>query len=370
MLGQQRYGTVTWSGDVSADWVTLRRQIADGLNFCAAGQPYWTTDIGGFFVRQKLELWFWHGDFDDGVADLGYRELYVRWFQFGAFLPMFRSHGTDTPRQLWRFGEPGELTYESLKKFLHLRYRLLPYIYSLAGWTTQKAYTMLRALPFDFRDDAQTYECGDQYMSGPAFLVSPVTTSMYYNSGSVAVENVERTRAVYLPAGTGWFDFWTDEFFEGGQTLDARATLDMMPLFVRSGSIVPMGPERQHVNDRPDATVELHVYPGANGKFLIYEDEGDNYNYESGSFSTIPIMWEDKKSQLVLGQRSGDYPGMLKQRKFKIFLHGTDSSSVEGGKRTTNRQIVYDGQPLAVDFDERRVRVSIIPSKRGSAVAK
>ncbi len=352
MLGQQRYGTVTWSGDVSADWETLRRQIADGLNFCASGLPYWTTDIGGFFVRHKPELWFWHGDFDDGVADLGYRELYVRWFQFGAFLPMFRSHGTDTPRELWRFGEAGELSYESLKKFLHLRYRLLPYIYSLAGWTTQKAYTMLRALPFDFRDDAQTHECDDQYMFGPAFLVSPVTKPMYYSSGSVPVENVERTRPVYLPAGADWFDFWTDEFFKGGQTVDARATLDTMPLFVRSGSIVPMGPERQYVDDQPEAPVELHVYAGENGRFVLYEDEGDNYNYESGAFSTIPIIWEEEKRQLLLGKRNGDYPGMPKQRKFNVFLCGTDSSSGEAEKRCINRQVTYDGQPLVVDFDK------------------
>ena len=135
--GQQRYGTITWAGDVSATWDTLRRQIADGLNFCATGLPYWTVDIGAFFVKNDPKLWFWNGDYDLGVEDMGYRELYVRWFQYAAFLPMFRAHGTDTPREIWRFGNPGDIIYDALVKFLRLRYRLMPYIYSLAGMVTQ-----------------------------------------------------------------------------------------------------------------------------------------------------------------------------------------------------------------------------------------
>jgi alpha-D-xyloside xylohydrolase len=242
--GQQRYGTVTWSGDVSASWETLRRQIADGLNFCVTGLPYWTADIGAFFVKRRPDLWFWDGDYDLGIEDLGYRELYVRWFQWAAFLPMFRSHGTDTPREVWRFGEPGDLTYDALVAALQLRYRLLPYIYSLAGWTTQDGYTMLRALPFDFRDDPETYNIGDQFMFGPAFLVCPVMRPMVHAAGSTPLEGVAKTRPVYLPGAGDWFDFRTGRRHHGGQTLHAEAPLDGLPLYVRAGSIVPMGPRR------------------------------------------------------------------------------------------------------------------------------
>ena len=340
-LGQQRYATITWSGDVAANWETLRRQIAEGLSFCATGMPYWTTDIGAFFVGRKPEMWFWHGDYDAGVADMGYRELYVRWFQFGTFLPMFRSHGTDTPREIWRFGEPGDLMYESLKKFLDLRYRLLPYIYSLAGWTTHDSYTMLRALPFDFRHDAATYERGDQFMFGPALLVNPVTQPMYYTVSSRLVEDVDRTRLVYLPAGTDWYDFWTDQRYSGGQVVEVEATLDTMPLFVRAGSILPIGPSRQHVNDLPDAPLELHVYGGGNGRFQLYEDEGDNYNYESGAFATIQISWEERDKRLLLGKRNGQYPGMPLQREFHIVLHGSAERTIKAN---------YAGEPLVVKF--------------------
>jgi alpha-D-xyloside xylohydrolase len=279
-------------------------------------------------VANKLEMWFWHGDFDDGVDDLGYRELCVRWFQFGAFLPMFRSHGTDTPREVWRFGEPGDLFCDTLKKFLQLRYRLLSYIYSLAGWTTQDVYTMMRALPFDLRGDMQTYDCGDQFMFRPAFFVNPVTAPMYYTHHSLPVVNAECTRRVYLPAGAEWFDFWTDEFYSGGQTIDAIATLDTIPLFVRSGSIVPMGPDRQFVGNQTEAPTDLHVYGGANGRFVLYEDEGDNYNYEIGAFSEIQINWEEESNKLILGKRKGNYPGIRWQREFRILLHGSGSGQL------------------------------------------
>ncbi len=341
-LGQQRYATVTWSGDVAANWDTLRRQIAEGLSFCATGMPYWTTDVGAFFVRRKPDMWFWNGDFDAGVDDLGYRELYVRWFQYGAFLPMFRSHGTDTPREVWRFGEPGDLMYDTLKKFLNLRYRLLPYIYSLVGWTARQSYTMLRALPFDFRHDPATYNCADQFMFGPALLVCPITRPMYYAAGSKPVADAPRTRPVYLPAGIDWYDFWTDERLSGGQTVEAAATLDTMPLYVRAGSIIPLGPHRQYVDDQPDAPVELHIYPGSDGGFLLYEDEGDNYNYEQGAFSTIQISWNDGSNCLTLGQRSGQYPGMPHRREFHVVLHGSATAAA--------RQVSYTGQPVEIKF--------------------
>jgi len=340
-LGQQRYATITWSGDVVATWDTLRRQIADGLNFCATGVPYWTTDIGAFFVQRKPDLWFWSGDYDAGVDDLGYRELYVRWFQFGAFLPMFRSHGTDTPREIWRFGEPGDPMYDALIKALYLRYRLLPYIYSLAGWTTHQAYTMLRALPFDFRHDPAVYNVADQFMFGSALLVNPITWPMYYTRASVPLADIRKTRSVYLPAGTDWYDFWTDQCYHGGQTIEAGATLDVIPLYVRAGSIVPMGPFRQYVDDQPDAPIGLHIYPGHDGRFLLYEDEGDSYRYEQGFFATIQLAWDDAARRLTLGQRVGQYPGMPEQREFRVVLHDVQYNE---------RSVSYDGQPIVVDL--------------------
>ena len=349
-LGQQRYAAITWSGDHVARWETFRRQIADGLNFCATGMPYWTLDVGAFFVKRKPELWFWSGDYDDGVNDLGYRELFVRWFQYGAFLPMFRAHGTDTPREIWRFGEPGEIFYDALVSALRLRYRLLPYIYSLAGWTTQHDYTMLRALPFDFRADPLTYDIRDQYLFGPALMVNPVTRPMLYAAGSQPLNGNPQTRPIYLPAGADWYDFWTGHKYAGGQTIQADAPISQLPLYVRCGSILPMGPVRQHVNDLPEAPVELHIYPGQDGSFELYEDEGDQYNYENGLFSIIDIQWQDAARQLTLGPRKGQYAGMPEQRTFEIFLH-TDRTHHHGAFLTGPDQTIrYCGQQVVMNL--------------------
>jgi len=273
----------------------------------------------------------------------------VRWFQYGAFLPMFRSHGTDTPREVWRFGQPGEPMYDALVKALELRYRLLPYIYSLAGWVTHHDYTMLRGLPFDFRDDPATHDIADQFMFGPAFLVSPVTEPMYYAAGSRPLAGVAQARPVYLPAGDlsaggDWYDFATDRRFIGGQTVLAHAPLDTLPLYVRAGSIVPMGPQRQHVDDLPDAPVELHVYGGRDGSFLLYEDEGDGYGYEQGAFATILFEWDDRARQLRLGPREGAYPGMAETRTFTVVLHGEQQAGPEP------KPVTYDGRPSNVTF--------------------
>jgi alpha-D-xyloside xylohydrolase len=254
---------------------------------------------------------------------------------------MFRAHGTDAPREIWRFGEPGDPLYEALVKSLQLRYRLLPYIYSLAGWTTHQAYTMLRALPFDFRYDPAVYNVADQFMFGPALLVNPVTQPMYYTRDSVPVADVRKTRSVYLPAGTDWYDFWTDQHYQGGQTIEASATLDVIPLYVRAGSIIPMGPCRQHVGDQPAAPIELHLYPGANGHFLLYEDEGDSYRYEQGALATIRIEWDNAARRLTLGQRLGQYPGMPEQREFRLVLHDVKSGE---------RRVPYHDRPVVVDL--------------------
>ncbi len=347
--GQQRYGTITWSGDVSATWDTLRRQIAEGLSFCVTGLPYWTLDIGGFFVKNDPELWFWHGDFDLGVEDMGYRELYVRWFQYGAFLPMFRAHGTDTPREIWRFGNPGEPVYEALVKTLRLRYRLMPYIYSLAGLTTHNDYTMLRALPFDFRADPTTYNIADQFMFGPAFLVNPVTRPMYFAPGSTPIDGVPKTRSVYLPKGADWYDFWTGQRYAGGQTICANAELDTMPLYVRSGSIVPIGPDIQHANEQADVTLELRIYPAQNGSFMLYDDEGDNYNYEQGAFARIPMSWNETTRRLTLQDRQGNYPGMPISRVFRIVI-GDGLCNHLSSESPSAKTVLYEGREISLDL--------------------
>lgn len=339
--GQHRYGTITWSGDISANWETYRKQIADGLNFCVTGSPYWSLDIGAFFVHNKQNLWFWNGDYNDGVNDLGYRELYVRWFQLGAFLPMFRSHGTDTPREIWRFGEPGEPFYDTLEKYLRLRYELLPYIYSLAGAVAHHSYTMFRALAFDYREDVNVHNIADQFMFGSAFLVAPVTMAMYFGPNSQELHGINKSRNVYLPSGQ-WYDYWSNERVEGGKWIEAKADLQTLPIFVRAGSIVPVGPLIQYSDELPGAVIHLKVYRGKDAVFTLYEDEGDNYNYEKGFYATIEIRWCEIDRTLTIGKRSGSYNGMLEARQFKVEFVGEanpclisyqgDTVLIQGGK--------------------------------------
>lgn len=322
--GQVRYGTITWSGDITALWETFKKQIADGLNFTVTGSPRWTCDIGGFFVNNRSQQpggqWFWDGGFPDGCDDRGYRELYTRWFQFGAFLPMFRAHGTDTPREVWRFGKPGELVYDTLVKFIRLRYRLLPYIYSLAAWETFRGYTMLRALAFDFRHDPLVYDIADQFMFGPALLVCPVTEPMYFGPDSTPLEDKPKERVVYLPAGAEWYNFWTGRRYAGGQLIRTPAPLDILPLYVRAGSILPLGPDVQHAGEKAGAPLELRVYPGRDGQFDLYEDEGDSYRYEQGAYTWTPLAWNDSARELTAGPRQGSYPGMPPAQQFRITL--------------------------------------------------
>lgn len=335
--GQHRYGTITWSGDIAANWETLRKQIADGLNFCLTGSPYWTLDIGAFFVKNHKEQWFWSGDYDEGVADLGYRELYVRWFQLGAFLPMFRAHGTDTPREIWQFGQEGEPMYDTLVKYLKLRYRLMPYIYSLAGAVAHRSYTMFRALAFDYREDVQVHAIADQFMFGPAFMVAPVTEAMYYGPGSRELEGVLKQRSVYLPEGE-WYDYWSDERLDGGVTIVAKADLETLPLYVRAGSIVPLGPDVQYTDEQPEAVTRLKVYGGKDAAFTLYEDEGDNYNYETGSYAMIELSWCEADRSLTIGKRAGDYAGMQEVRQFAVELAGHAGSCI----------VTYEGEAVTV----------------------
>jgi alpha-D-xyloside xylohydrolase len=324
--GQQRYATTVWSGDVRATWEVLRTQVAAGLNFCMTGIPYWTTDIGGFYV-----------DYPHGCEDPAYRELFVRWFQFGAFCPVFRVHGTGTPREPWRFGKPGEVSYDTLVTFDTLRYRLLPYLYSLAWQVTSQQYTLMRHLVFDFAHDSTVADIADQYMLGPAFMVCPV------------LEPGARTRQVYLPQGTDWYDFWTGRMYQGGQSIEAATPLEIMPLFVRAGSVVPMAPPVQRADEITDRPLYIRIYPGADGQFVLYDDEHDNYNYEKGAWCTTGINWQDRDRRLTLGTREGGFAGMREQVVIMpVLVHGSHGA---GSTETrTPLQYTYTGTSMQIDM--------------------
>lgn len=318
--GQQRYGAVLWSGDISASWDTLKKQIVAGLNFCASGIPYWTLDIGGFFVKKGVQ-WFWNGEYERGYEDLGYRELFIRWFQFGCFLPVFRSHGTDIRRELWHFGKEGDMFYEALLKMNRLRYELMPYLYSMAAKVWREDATMLRLLAFDFAEDERALGIVDQYLFGDNLMVCPVTSPMYYGKNSEPIKNEKRSRSVYLPKGRGWYDFWSGNYYEGGQTVEAEAPLDRLPIYVKAGSILPMTQSMQYTDEIPDAPVVLKVFAGRDAEFELYEDEGDSYRYEEGQYTLTKLIWSEEKKELTITDPEGTYPGQISRREYRIEIH-------------------------------------------------
>ncbi len=354
--GQHRYATITWSGDISATWETLRRSIPEGVNFCVTGEPYWTLDIGGFFVKNDPTLWFWRGDYDAGCrgltdgnalepdpndcgcTDKGFWELYTRWLQYAAFLPIFRSHGTDAAREIWRFGEPGTPFYDTLAKFIRLRYQLIPYIYSLAARVTLNSYTIVRAPALAFPDDPVTYALTDQFLFGPAFMVCPVTRPMYFERNSLALQNLEKQRAVYLPRGCKWYDYWTEKAYDGGQMMKADAPLEILPLFIPAGSIIPMSPVMQYVDERPDAPYEIRIYRGASSSFALYEDAGDGYDYEKGEYAIVNLCWDEQRSELIIGRRSGAFRGMVQSREYELVF-------ISDSHRET-KKVLYGGDEI------------------------
>lgn len=304
-VSSQRYGAVLWSGDIAAKWSVMKAQIAEALNMAASGYPWWTLDIGGFFVVKEnwrargcgcsddpSPKWFWQGDFEGGVDDPGYRELYVRWLQFGGFLPMFRAHGTDAPREIWQFGQPGEPFYDAIAAAIRLRYRLMPYIYSLAGKVWFGDGMMLRPLMFDFPKDKRAVHTATEYMFGPSILVCPVTEPMTYAPGGAALER-EKRWTVYLPEGCDWVDFWDNTRYRGGQAVTVDAPLHRMPLFVRAGAIIPMAEGLQYADQKPEGPMEIRVYPGTDADFDLYEDDGDGYGYERGEYTVTRLHWDD-----------------------------------------------------------------------------
>ena len=321
--GSQRYGVTAWSGDVLSDWVTFQRQITAGLNYAISGMPYWTTDIGGFISGGNLN-------------DPKFRELFVRWFQFGAFSPVFRVHGTRNPdeNELWSYGPEAE---KILVDYDTLRYRLMPYIYSEAWQVTDHHGTLMRPLVMDWREDVEAQNIGDEYLFGPAILVSPV-----YTEGAT-------TRSVYLPKAT-WYDFWTGEKQEGGKRIEAEAPLNKLPLFVRAGSIVPLGPAMEWSTEKPADPLEVRVYLGADGDFTLYEDENDGYGYTRGAHATIALHWDDAGKTLTLGAREGSFQGMLAKRTFRVVLVGRGHGAGSGESASADKTVEFDGEKVAVKF--------------------
>lgn len=339
--GQQRYGANTWTGDVQATWGDLARQIPAGLNFSLCGIPHWNSDIGGFFLSnypRKLE-------------DPDYRELYTRWLQFGTFSPMMRSHGADAPREIWQFGNKGEPYYDAIEKFIHLRYTLLPYIYSVSWDVTANRSSMIRSLVMDFQDDVNCWDVSDQFMFGKSLLVCPVTEPMYTRVVSGEGRNVIReadftsvkSRSLYLPNGVDWYDFWSDERMTGGKTVNRSAPIDLIPVYVKAGSILPLGPKVQYAEEKRWDDLEIRIYKGANGTFVLYEDEFDNYNYEQGAYSEISFHWNDASRKLTIGKRIGNYPGMMGQRRFRVKL-------IEPDNINDVRSVEYSGEKIIMHW--------------------
>lgn len=306
--GLQRYSTATWSGDIATRWEDMKAQISAGLNFAVSGIPYWTMDIGGFCVENRyVDAQNEFNRSGKENADLKeWRELNTRWFQFGAFCPLYRAHGQYPFREPWEIAPENHPAYKSILFYTNLRYRLMPYIYSLAGMTWFKDYTIMRPLVMDFLSDRNVADIGDTYMFGPSFLVAPV-----YEYGA-------RTRKIYFPECEGWYDYYTGRFMSGGAWRTADAPYDRMPLFVKAGSIVPEGPAMQWSDQKPAENITVKVYRGADGSFTLYEDENVNYNYEKGLYSMMDFIYDDKAGTITIGDRRGSFPGMLETRKFTI----------------------------------------------------
>jgi len=352
--GQQHYGSNMWSGDVNSSWDMLRKQVPAGLSFSLTGDPNFNTDIGGFFCNAYNT----HGP-GSAPKNPQFQELYVRWMQYGLFCPVFRSHGADAPREIWQFGKKGEPVYDAIEKQIRLRYRLIPYLYSTAWQVTSNNESYLRPLFSDFVQDRRVWDIADEFMFGRSILAAPILDPQYTEEKIVRTDamtgwdrkkesrdssqetvvdwNETKTTTKYLPKGATWYDFWTGKSYKGGQTVTLDTTLDRVPMFVRAGSILPLGPEMQYVGEKSWDNLELRLYPGADGIFTLYEDEGDNYNYEKGYYATITFQWNDKSRQLTIGTRQGGYKGMILDRKFTIVLPDGTSRTVS---HDGNEQII------------------------------
>ena len=353
--GQQHYGSGLWSGDVASSWDMLRKQVPAGLSYSLTGCPNFNTDIGGFFCGS-------YNTKGSGSAPQNpqFQELYVRWMQYGLFCPVFRSHGADAPREIWQFGKRGEPVYDAIESQIRLRYRLIPYLYSTAWQVTSNNESYLRPLFSDFAADKKVWNMTDEFMFGRSILGAPILNPQYTqekiirenamtgwdakqpaagdNNIAAAIDwNAPKTVTKYLPKGTLWYDFWTGKSYRGGQSVTLQTSLDRVPMFVRAGSILPLGPEMQYTGEKSWDNLELRLYPGADGTFTLYEDEGDTYRYEQGVYATIRFDWNDKARTLTIAERQGCYPGMLSSRQFTVILP-------DG----TTKTISYHGQPVTL----------------------
>ena len=338
--GQQHYGSNMWSGDVNSSWDMLRKQVPAGLSFTLTGNPNFNTDIGGFFCNS-------YNTRGSGSAPKNpqFQELYVRWMQYGLFCPVFRSHGADAPREIWQFGEKGQPVYDAIEKQIRLRYRLIPYLYSTAWQVTSNNGSYMRPLFADFASDKKVWNMTDEFLFGSSILACPIVEAQYTEEKVIRTNamtgwdrqnatdgspvgtidfTATKTATKYLPKGAAWYDFWTNQRYQGGKDVTIETAFDRVPIFVRAGSILPLGPEMEYVGEKAWDNLEIRVYPGADATFTLYEDEGDGYNYEKGAYSTITFSWNDKTRTLTIGDRQGEYPGMLSSRKFTlIFPDGT-----------------------------------------------
>lgn len=329
--GQQRYGAATWSGDIASRWSDFGNQISAGINFSLSGLPYWTMDIGGFSVEKRYER-------AQGEDLKEWRELNTRWFQFGAFCPLFRSHGQYPYREIFNIAGTGDVYYNSMVYYSRLRYRLLPYLYSIAGHSFFNDYTIMRGLVMDFAEDERVREIPDQYMLGPSLLINPVH------------EYKATRRQVYLPSTSGWYDFYSGEYLKGGQTVSADAPVERMPIYVRAGSILPVGPELQYAMEKSDAPVSLYIYTGADGAFTLYDDEGVNYNYEQGNYSMIPMRYNEEMKTLTIGAVKGGFAANPAQRTFHIFWVRTDHPVGAGSQSRPDQVVVYQGKDIIINM--------------------
>lgn len=323
-LGQQRYGTHVWSGDIFADWQVLNDQIPAALNFSLGGIPYWNSDIGGF--------WTWR-EFPEGVKDPAFHKLYVRWMQFAVFTGMMRSHGSNTPREIFMFGDRGYWAFDAQEKFINLRYRLLPYLYSTSWKVTSENATLMRALFMEWPEDKKTWSIDDEYMFGESFLVAPVTSP-------------EDVRDVYLPEGQ-WFDFWTGKAVNGGRTITRQTPVDEIPVYVKAGTVLPVGPTVQYALEKEWDDLLVRVYPGADGEFVLYEDAKDGYAYEDGGYTTIRMTWNDKRRELTIHDRQGNFPEMLKDRVFRVVLVG-EGAGLGLDNESAGTAVRYTGSAIKV----------------------
>ncbi|MEQ1800129.1 MAG: TIM-barrel domain-containing protein, partial [Lacibacter sp.] len=326
--GSQRYAAVIWSGDIGSTWKDMKNQISAGANFSMSGLPYWTMDAGGFVVPLKFE--------EPNAENMEeWRELMTRWSQFGSFVPIFRSHGQFPFREIFNTAPEEHAAYKSFLYYDHLRYRLMPYIYSVAGAAYHNDYTIMRGLAMDFANDSEVLNIDDQYMFGPSLLINPV------------YEYKKRQRELYLPKCAGWYDLYTGKWYAGGQKINAEAPYEKMPVFVKAGSIIPFGPALQYTNEKPADTIMLNIYAGANASFDLYEDEGTNYNYEKGAFSIIHISYNESTKTVEIGNRKGVFNGMLQKRVFTInIISPNNKNSLQFN--TSKKLFFYDGKKTVI----------------------